>query len=66
MAQLVQAKAQEVVSGLRDAAKIEVVDPELKKSMDAAAAGPGRCAAGRRGGDGGAQRMSTAITDRSA
>jgi peptidyl-prolyl cis-trans isomerase C len=36
--QLVQAKAQEVVSGLRDAAKIEVVDPELKKAMDAAAA----------------------------
>jgi hypothetical protein len=27
-----------VVSGLRDAAKIEVVDPELKKAMDAAAA----------------------------
>jgi peptidyl-prolyl cis-trans isomerase C len=38
MGQLVQAKAQEVVSGLRDAAKIEVVDPELKKAMDAAAA----------------------------
>jgi peptidyl-prolyl cis-trans isomerase C len=38
IAQLVQAKAQEVVSGLRDSAKIEVVDPELKKSMDAAAA----------------------------
>ena len=31
IAQLVQAKAQEVVTGLRDAAKIEVVDPELKK-----------------------------------
>jgi peptidyl-prolyl cis-trans isomerase C len=38
VSQLVQAKAQEVVSGLRDSAKIEVVDPELKKSMDAAAA----------------------------
>ncbi|HMK41934.1 MAG TPA: peptidylprolyl isomerase [Methyloceanibacter sp.] len=38
MGQLVQQKAQEVVSGLRDAAKIEVVDPELKKAMDAAAA----------------------------
>ncbi len=36
-AQLVQQKAQEVVTGLRDAAKIEVVDPELKKSMDDAA-----------------------------
>ena len=31
IAQLVQAKAQEVVTGLRDTAKIEVVDPELKK-----------------------------------
>ena len=38
VAQLVQAKAQEVVTGLRDSAKIEVVDPELKKAMDAAAA----------------------------
>jgi peptidyl-prolyl cis-trans isomerase C len=38
IAQLVQAKAQEVVTGLRDSAKIEVVDPELKKAMDAAAA----------------------------
>jgi len=38
IAQLVQQKAQEVVTGLRDAAKIEVVDPELKKAMDAAAA----------------------------
>ena len=34
MAQLVQQKAQEVVTGLRGAAKIEVVDPDLKKSMD--------------------------------
>jgi peptidyl-prolyl cis-trans isomerase C len=40
--QLVQQKAQEVVTGLRDAAKIEVIDPELKKSMeDAAAKGEG-------------------------
>jgi len=38
IAQLVQQKAQEVVTGLRDAAKIEVVDPELKKAMDDAAA----------------------------
>jgi peptidyl-prolyl cis-trans isomerase C len=36
IAQLVQAKAQEVVTSLRDAAKIEVVDPELKKSMEEA------------------------------
>jgi peptidyl-prolyl cis-trans isomerase C len=35
IAQLVQQKAQEVVTGLRDSAKIEVVDAELKKSMDA-------------------------------
>jgi peptidyl-prolyl cis-trans isomerase C len=34
IAQLVQQKAQEVVTGLRNAAKIEVVDPELKKSVD--------------------------------
>lgn len=34
IAQLVQAKAQQVVTGLRDAAEIEVIDPELKKSMD--------------------------------
>ncbi len=38
VAQLIQAKAQEVVTGLRDTAKIEVVDPELKKAMEAAAA----------------------------
>jgi hypothetical protein len=38
---LVQAKAQQVVSGLRDSAKIEVIDPELKKSMDAALAKSG-------------------------
>ncbi|MEZ0278860.1 MAG: peptidylprolyl isomerase [Methylibium sp.] len=37
IAQLVQQKAQEVVTGLRDAANIEIVDPELKKSME-----PGR------------------------
>jgi peptidyl-prolyl cis-trans isomerase C len=41
IAQLVQAKAQEVVTGLRDAAKIEVVDPELKKSMEATSQGEG-------------------------
>jgi peptidyl-prolyl cis-trans isomerase C len=34
ISQLVQQKAQEVVTGLRNAAKIEVVDPELKKSVD--------------------------------
>jgi peptidyl-prolyl cis-trans isomerase C len=34
MGQLVQLKAQEVVTGLRKAATIEVVDPELKKSME--------------------------------
>jgi peptidyl-prolyl cis-trans isomerase C len=37
MGQLVQAKAQQVVTGLRDAAKIEIVDPDLKKSLDDAA-----------------------------
>jgi peptidyl-prolyl cis-trans isomerase C len=41
IAQLVQAKAQEVVGGLRDAAKIEVLDPELKKSMEAPQGLPG-------------------------
>jgi peptidyl-prolyl cis-trans isomerase C len=41
IAQLVQAKAQEVVTGLRDAAKIEVIDPELKKSMEAPTGLPG-------------------------
>jgi peptidyl-prolyl cis-trans isomerase C len=40
IAQLVQQKAQEVVTGLRDGAKIEVVDAELKKSMDDSAAKP--------------------------
>jgi peptidyl-prolyl cis-trans isomerase C len=56
IAQLVQAKAQEVVSGLRDSAKIEVVDPELKKSMDAAAAKAkaGGAPPGGASGDGGA------------
>ncbi len=34
IAQLVQQKAQQVVTELRDAAKIEIVDPELKKSME--------------------------------
>ena len=37
MAQLVQQKAQTVVTSLRDAAKIEIVDPEIKRSMDDAA-----------------------------
>jgi hypothetical protein len=32
-----QQKAQEVVTGLRESAKIEVVDPDLKKAMDDAA-----------------------------
>lgn len=45
IAQLVQQKAQQVVTGLRDAAKIEVIDPDIKKAMDDAAAkgedGPG-------------------------
>jgi peptidyl-prolyl cis-trans isomerase C len=34
MAQLVQQKASQVVTGLRDSAKIEIVDPEIKKQMD--------------------------------
>lgn len=37
MAQLVQQKAQEVVTGLRNSAKIEIVDPQIKKEMDEAA-----------------------------
>jgi peptidyl-prolyl cis-trans isomerase C len=37
ISQLVARKAQEVVTGLQQKAKIEVVDPELKKSMEAAA-----------------------------
>jgi hypothetical protein len=41
IAQLVQQKAKEVVTGLHDSAKIEVVDPELKKSMEDAAKGSG-------------------------
>src|SRR6476659_7857156 len=36
-AQLVQAKAQEVVTGLRDSANNEVIAPEIKKAMDDAA-----------------------------
>jgi peptidyl-prolyl cis-trans isomerase C len=43
--QLVQAKAQEVVTGLRDSAKIEIVDPELKKSMEDAMKPSGDAAA---------------------
>jgi peptidyl-prolyl cis-trans isomerase C len=38
LAQLVQQKAREVVTGLRDAATIEIVDPEMKKTMGDAAA----------------------------
>ena len=41
MSQLVQQRAQEVVTGLRDAATIEVVDPELKESMEPAQGLPG-------------------------
>lgn len=41
VSQLVQAKAQEIVTGLRDSAEIEVVDPELKQSMEAPPGAPG-------------------------
>ena len=34
MAQLVQQKAQAIVTGLRDTAKIEILDPAMKKSME--------------------------------
>ncbi|MEM7192258.1 MAG: peptidylprolyl isomerase [Pseudomonadota bacterium] len=37
MSQLVVRKAQSVVSGLRDGAKIEILDPDVKRSMDDAA-----------------------------
>jgi peptidyl-prolyl cis-trans isomerase C len=37
MGQLVQAKAQQVVTSLRDAAKIEIVDPDLKRQLNNAA-----------------------------
>jgi peptidyl-prolyl cis-trans isomerase C len=37
LAQLLQQKAQEVVTGLRDAAKIEIIDPEMKKAIGDAA-----------------------------
>jgi len=37
MGQLIQAKAQQVVTSLRDAAKIEIVDPDLKRQLDNAA-----------------------------
>lgn len=37
VAQLVQRKAQEVVTGLRDSAEIEIVDPDIKRSMQDAA-----------------------------
>lgn len=39
MAQLVQEKAQQIVTGLKDSAKIEIVDPTIKKQMDDAAKG---------------------------
>jgi peptidyl-prolyl cis-trans isomerase C len=45
--QLVQQRAQEIVTGLRDTAKIEIVDPELKQSMEPA---PGAGAAPPAGG----------------
>ena len=57
VAQLVQQKAQEVVTGLRDTAKIEVVDPALKKAMDNDAAQSALPGAGEeRPGDGGGQQ----------
>lgn len=37
LTQLVTQKAQAVVSGLRNSAKIEIVDPKIKRSMDDAA-----------------------------
>jgi peptidyl-prolyl cis-trans isomerase C len=37
MAQLIQQKAQQVVTNLRDSATIDIVDPELKRSLDDAA-----------------------------
>jgi len=37
IAQLVAQKAQQVVTGLRDAAEIEIVDPKIKRAMDDAA-----------------------------
>jgi len=37
MGQLIQQKAQQVVTNLRDSATIDVVDPELKRSLDDAA-----------------------------
>ncbi|HZP09112.1 peptidylprolyl isomerase [Methyloceanibacter sp.] len=57
VAQLVQQKAQEVVTGLRDTAKIEVVDPALKKAMDNDAAQSALPGAGEeQPGDGGGQQ----------
>lgn len=38
LSELLKQKAQEVVTGLRDAAKIEILDPEMKKAMGDAAA----------------------------
>jgi peptidyl-prolyl cis-trans isomerase C len=37
MGQLIQQKAQQVVTNLRDSATIDIVDPELKRSLDDAA-----------------------------
>ena len=37
IAQLAQQKAQEVVTGLRDGATIEFIDPEIKKMMEGGA-----------------------------
>ncbi|GFO82190.1 MAG: hypothetical protein A49_18170 [Methyloceanibacter sp.] len=37
MGQLVVRKAQTVVTGLREKAKIEILDPDIKRSMDDAA-----------------------------
>jgi peptidyl-prolyl cis-trans isomerase C len=47
-ASLIQAKLQSTVQEMREQAKIEIVDPEVKKAMDAEAAGG---AAGAAGGD---------------
>ena len=38
LSELLKQKAQEVVTGLRDAAKVEILDPEMKKAMGDAAA----------------------------
>jgi peptidyl-prolyl cis-trans isomerase C len=48
-ASLIQAKLQSTVQEMREQAKIEIVDPDVKKAMDAEAAAPAAGAAG--GGD---------------